>query len=92
MKDDRGHGSNVRNPQGGLSEAARDRVIRGKMLDQSHMPVTTVGDRMAAMALGQGHPKSYVAPLGSSFAQAQDQLDRARNLALPHGTPGRRKS
>ena len=89
-KDAKGHGSDARS--GGLTAAARDRVIRGKMVDQSHFPVTTVSDRMAANALGQAHPKSYVSPLGSSFAAAKDQLDRARNLALPRGTPGRRKS
>ena len=92
MKDERGHGSNPRNAVGGLSEAARDRIIRGKMVDQTHFHVTTISDRMAANALGQGHPKSYVAPLGSSFQAAQDQLDRARNVAVPRGTPGRRKS
>ena len=95
MKDAKGHGSDSRGGSATptrLTAAARDRVIRGKMVDQSHIPVTTVSDRMAAMALGQAHPKSYVAPLGSSFAQAQDQLDRARNLALPRGTPGRRQS
>ena len=92
MKDAGGHGSNPRNAVGGLSEAARDRVIRGKMVDQTHYPIKTVGDRMAANALGQDHPKSYIAPLGYSFQAAQDQLDRARNVAVPRGTPGRRKS
>jgi len=96
MKDAKGHGSDARGNTSiaptGLTAAARDRVIRGKMVDQSHFPVTTVSDRMAANALGQAHPKSYISPLGSSFAAAQDQLDRARNLALPRGTPGRRKS
>lgn len=90
MKDAKGHGSDTRG--GGLTAAARDRIIRGKLVDQTHFPITTVSDRMAANALGQAHPKAYIAPLGSSFAQAKDQLDRARNLAMPRGTPGRRQS
>jgi len=91
-KDSGGHGSEKRGVPTGQTPAARDRIIRNKMVDQSHFPVTTVSDRMAAMALGQSHPKSYVSPLGASFAAAQDQLDRGRNLAMPRGTPGRRKS
>jgi hypothetical protein len=91
MKDAHGHGSTSRTPTG-QTRAARDSIIRGKMVDQSHFPIPSITDRMAAMSLGQGHPKSYVSPLGSSFTAAQDQLDRARNVAVPRGTPGRRKS
>ncbi len=88
MKDAKGHGSN---PRGARAE----KIAMGKAVDARRAdlaPPMTITDRMAAMSLGQGHPKSYISPLGSSFAAAQDQLDRARNLALPRGTPGRRKS
>ena len=86
----------ARSAEGGsLSTAAAERIAMRQSVDQRRAdlaPSMTITDRMAAMSLGQGHPKSYVSPLGSSFAAAQDQLDRARNVALPRGAPGRRKS
>lgn len=101
MKDAKGHGSEKRGGAAGaytptrltppVRQAVAERVAMRRAVDERHYPTSTVTDRMAAMSLGQAHPKSYIAPLGSSFAQAQDQLDRARNLALPRGTPGRRK-
>ena len=108
MKDARGHGSDPRgginapvrldtagSPRrktGYLGSSKQETIAMRQAIDTTHFPPSTVTDRMAAMSLGQGHPKSYVSPLGSSFAAAKDQLDRARNLALPRGTPGRRKS
>ena len=84
-----------RRKTGYLGSAREERIAIGKATDARRAdlaPPSSITDRMAAMSLGQGHPKSYISPLGSSFAAAKDQLDRARNLALPRGTPGRRKS
>ena len=85
MKDEHGYGSN---PRGARQEV----VAMRKAVDERHFPTTTVTDRMAAMSLGQAHPKSDVVPLGSSFAAAQTDLWKARSFAQPRGADNRRKS
>jgi hypothetical protein len=80
----------ARTAEGGeLSTAARERIAGRQMVDT---PPSTITDRMAAMALGQGHPKSNEVPLGSSFQAAKDALNRGRSVAMPRGAEGRRKS
>jgi hypothetical protein len=77
---------------GSLSTAAGERIAMRQSADEGRYPTSSVTDRMAAMSLGQGHPKSDVVPLGSSFAAAKTDLDRARSVALPRGAENRRRS
>ena len=80
-------------PGGGhLSSAAGERIAKRQGADEGRNPPSTITDRMAAMSLGQGHPKSDPVPLGSSFSAAKSALDRGRTVALPRGAESRRKS
>jgi hypothetical protein len=106
MKDAKGHGSNPRNggvpvvrldsadsrqPKTGyLGTAKQETIAKGQAKDESHYPTTTITDRMAAIALGQGHPKSV--PFGSSAAAAKTDLWFGRNVAMRRGADNRRKS
>lgn len=77
---------------GSLSSATAETLAAQRAADESRYPTSTVTDRMAAMSLGQGHPKSEAVPLGSSFSTAKSDLDRARSVALPRGAENRRAS
>jgi hypothetical protein len=74
---------------GKLSTAAAERLAMRRSADESRYPVT---DRVAAMALGQGHPKSNSVPLGYGAAAAKSDLWFGRNVAMPRGADNRRKS
>jgi hypothetical protein len=86
----------ARTAEGGrLSTAAAERIAMRQATDARRAdlaPPMTITDRAAAMTLGQGHPKSDVVPLGSSFAAAKAALERGRSVALPPGAENRRKS
>ena len=85
--------SAARTAEGGkLSTAAGERIAMRQAADESRYPTSTVSDRMAAMSLGQGHPKSNSVPLGSSFAAAKTDLWFGRNVAMGRGADNRRKS
>lgn len=108
MKDAKGHGSNSRsggtpvvrldnanspNPKTGyMGSAKQETLAMQRAADESRYPTSTVTDRMAAMALGQGHPKSNSVPLGSSFSAAKTDLWFGRNVAMARGADNRRKS
>jgi hypothetical protein len=77
---------------GNLTTTVGERVAMRQAADESRYPTSTVTDRMAAAALGQGHPKSNLVPLGSSAAAAKAELWLGRNLAMPRGVDNRRKS
>ena len=77
---------------GSLSSAAAETIAAKKAADEGRYPTSTITDRMAAVALGQGHPKSNGVPFGYGQQAAQMNLDRARNVALPRGAENRRKS
>lgn len=107
MKDALGHGSNPRGTAGAvrldstgspaqktgyLGSAKQEKIAMRQAVDESHYPTSTITDRMAAMSLGQGHPKSNEVPLGQSFQAAKAALQRGRAVALPRGAEHRRKS
>jgi len=77
---------------GSLSSAAAETIAAKKAADEGRNPTSTITDRMAAMTLGQNHPKSSGVPFGYGFEAAQMNLDRGRNFALPRGAENRRKS
>ena len=81
-------GSRYNGPHSARGETVRNR----QTADESRNPTSTVTDRMAAMTLAQGHPKSNEVPLGSSFTAAKSALARGRSVALPRGAEDRRKS
>ena len=72
--------------------AKQETIAMRQSADESRYPTSTITDRMAAMALAQGHPKSGGVPFGHGFEAAQMSLDRARNVALPRGAESRRRS
>ena len=72
--------------------AKRERLATGRAADESRKPTSTITDRMAAMTLGQGHPKSNSVPLGSGFAAAKTDLWFGRNISMARGADNRRKS
>ena len=81
----------ARTAEGGkLTTAVGERVAMRQAADESRYPTSTITDRMAAIALGQGHPKSV--PFGSSTAAAKTDLWFGRNVAMARGKDNRRKS
>jgi hypothetical protein len=108
MKDAKGHGSNPRNGDtpvvrldtvgspnrktGYKGSAKQETLAMQRVSDEGRNPTSTITDRMAAMTLGQGHPKSGGVPFGYGFEAAKMNLDRGRNVALPRGAENRRKS
>lgn len=108
MKDAKGHGSDrrgggepavrldtvgSRQPKTGyLGTAKQERIAMRQAADESRYPTSTVTDRMAAMSLGQGHPKSNSVPLGYGAAAAKSDLWFGRNIAMARGADNRRKS
>jgi hypothetical protein len=77
---------------GKLSTAAAERLAMRRSADESRNPTSTVTDRVAAMALGQGHPKSNSVPLGYGAAAAKTDLWFGRHIAMARGADNRRKS
>jgi hypothetical protein len=77
---------------GKLSTAVGERVAMRKAADEGRNPTSTITDRMAAMTLGQGHPKSNSVPLGYGAAAAKTDLWFGRNVAMARGSDNRRKS
>jgi hypothetical protein len=75
-----------------LGVAAQERVAMRQAADEARYPTSSVTDRMAAMSLGQGHPKSNSVPLGYGAAAAKTDLWFGRNVALARGADNRRKS
>ena len=106
MKDAKGHGSNPRNdgtpvvrldtagsrqPKTGYKGSAKQETLAlQRAADEGRNPTSTITDRMAAIALGQGHPKSV--PYGYGAAAAKTDLWFGRNVAMPRGKDNRRKS
>lgn len=83
----------ARTAEGGkLTTTVGERVAMRQAADESRYPTSTVTDRMAAMSLGQGHPKSNSVPLGYGAAAAKTDLWFGRNVAMGRGSDNRRKS
>lgn len=84
MKDARGHGSN---PRG----ARQERIAMRKAVDERHYPTRSLNDKLAALTLGQAHPKSgEPVPLGQARQAAATALWKGRNFALAPGQDNRR--
>jgi hypothetical protein len=83
----------ARTAEGGkLTTTVGERVGMRQAADESRYPTSTITDRMAAMSLGQGHPKSNSVPLGYGAAAAKTDLWFGRNVAMGRGADNRRKS
>ena len=72
--------------------AKQERLAMRGAADEGRYPTSTITDRMAAMTLGQGHPKSNSVPLGYGAAAAKTDLWFGRNVAMARGADNRRKA
>lgn len=88
MKDAKGHGSNSR----GGNRATQEKLAMRAATDERHFPTRSVNDKLAAMTLGQAHPKSgEPVPLGQARQAAATALWKGRNFALAPGQDNRRR-